>query len=170
MGNVKDLNESAAIITKLSKLTKIGGVEFLAYDRKEGTGATNKNILIWLKEQGRNYMDFTEKDLEIVDKSFMKEFNRRFAKIKNKPAQQLEKNLRSVFVSALRAAIFSMIEIIQQRILKEIDFEGRAVEPLSEAYKKLKMKKFGHDAIGIATGQLLDNLNQDNKNVRIIKG
>lgn len=60
---------------------------------------------------------------------------------------------------ALRAAMDLYVQMIQDRIRSQVDFEGKNLEGLSKHYAAKKLKKFGFETpILKASGQLINSL------------
>jgi hypothetical protein len=148
----------------------IKAVAFNAYKRKEKPTDTNSKILNWLKEAGRDFTTISNAEAQEVEAAFTKEVNRRLARLSERDVKNLKNTMNSILVSGLSKALLKIIEIINTRIESGNIAGGGAVAPLTQQYAKAKMKKHGFTKpIGVATGQLLDNLSQDVKNVKVIK-
>jgi hypothetical protein len=174
--NLKGMPEIKKLVKLLNSLgSSYSGAEFLAKNRKElGQGHnTNRHILEWLKEDGRDFLSMTEADIKKIEKAFSDEVVRKTERIASRNAGNFGQALDSIMVSALRKAILCMVGIIQKRVEDGVDFKGsnlKSTADLTEDYKKQKQEKHGFQyPIGVATGQLLDNLNPNNQSVKIVK-
>jgi hypothetical protein len=69
---------------------------------------------------------------------------------------------------ALIASMEKVKDIIAERIESGVDYMGDKVEELSDDYEEYKENKHGHIyPIGIATGQVIDNLTPGKRNIRL---
>lgn len=169
--DLKDLKLANELIVKLSDGgADIKGVSFNASSRKEDPSIDNRQILNWLKEGGRDFQSITEDESKEIEDVFIKEVERRFARLDESSIKNLKNTLNSILVSGLKKAILKLISIIHNHIVRGTVAGGGSVDALSPEYAKVKQRKYGFThPIGVATGQLLDNLSPDVKNIKIIK-
>ena len=137
------------IIRKLEKMqSEIGGirgVELNPIPRAEGD-VSNADLLEYLKLQGHDFITLSASEENRIAQAFDKELQRRIDR------DQMEK---AAAAGALRSAMNAYMDIVSEKIESQ---EGAG--ELTEAYKKQKIEQYGFDKpIGVATGQLRDNLN-----------
>lgn len=146
--------------------------------RKESQ-VNNSTLLRGFSElHGRKYLPLDDEEDEEISEAVSKEivrtfdyeFERRDISKKTKIIGKEEaKNIANQITSkALLAAMEKAKAIITRRIEDGVDKDGVAVSDLDPNYKKKKEKEFGFAyPIGVATGQLLDNLAPGARNVRL---
>ena len=146
--------------------------------RKE-SAVNNSTLLRGFSERhNRKYLPLdNEEDEEIssaaaneIVKTLDYEFERRNISKKTKIIGKEEaKNIANQIMSkALLAAMEKVKEIITRRIENGTDLNGMTVPDLKPEYKRKKEREFGFAyPIGVATGQLIDNLSPGARNVRL---
>jgi hypothetical protein len=78
--------------------------------------------------------------------------------------------MNAMVVSALSKALLELIRRIRSRIESGVDSNGNPIKPLTPEYAKQKQAKYGFtDPVGTRTGQLIENLNPQPKNIRVEK-
>lgn len=138
------------IIKKLEKMqSEIGGirgVELNPIPRADSEEPSNADLLEYLKLQGHDFITLSASEENRIAQAFDKELQRRIDR------DQMEK---AAAAGALRSAMNAYMDIVSEKIESQ---EGAG--ELTDAYKKQKIEQYGFDKpIGVATGQLRDNLN-----------
>ena len=170
----KDLDIAKDLNKYLKNLGgNIEGVEFVANKRREDGSLTNKNILVFLKDGGRDFVTMTKQDTIKVQRAFTTTVANKMRTLKTKDVKRFSSQLNKIVVEALKQSLLTMIGIIEKRLKAGKDYKGsslRTSKDLSDQYKKQKQDKYGHIyPVGIASGQLVDNVKPDEKNIKIIK-
>jgi hypothetical protein len=167
----KELDQAFELITQLKDAgATIEGGTYQARGRKDNAEITNAELLVWFQEKGRDFISLTDEDKKVIDEVVCKEIKRRVDRMANREIKSLKNTLNSIFASAIRKGLFAIVSIIEKRIEAGVVAGGGPVRDLTEEYKKVKMRKHGFlYPVGVATGELLDSLQPDNKNIKIIK-
>lgn len=167
------------MLRALEKIAKTKmAADLNAKERHDNATLNNAEILQFLARQGRNFVTPSRDALRDIDKAALKEIEKGLAKYKvgrsgsrivNK-GEMNEAKARGVIGNALRSAAKVWQKEITRRI-EEGDFEGDGDPKLSEEYEKYKEKLYNFAyPIGKATGQLLDNVRPDTRNLKLRTG
>jgi hypothetical protein len=173
MGDI-DLKELTMANELMAKLREGGadikGVVFASHGRKEDPSVTNSQVLEWLRDGGRDFKTITDDEVKEIEDAFIHEVERRMERLGTRDIKSIKNTMNSILVSGLKASLMKIISIIHTRIERGTVAGGASVKQLSEEYSKVKQRKHGFTKpIGKATGQLLENLSQDVKNIKVIK-
>lgn len=140
---------------------RIRGVALLPKTRKTESGeptppkTTNATIVEELIASGRDFFTLRSAEANAVAGVVDAAFQRRIASHKAKMTPQ---QARGAAVGALIEAMKKYMEIVTKRINRQETATGSPAS-LSEGYAAHKQRKYGFaDPIGVATGNLLENL------------
>ena len=173
----------------LATLKKMGAkprsVDLHGKQRLEGNDANNAEVLGWLKNTGRDFITPTKEMMDEIGEALKNEIEeglikakaRRAARAVTASAKQTpykpkgdDQLAKSVMNRALKNAMFKAMKIMSDRINNQETADGVLTE-LTEKYAAYKQKKFGFTRpIGKATGQLIDNLAQSARNIKLRRG
>lgn len=192
----KTTAELAAMHETMSMIKRLGaevkGANLNAKARVDGSGLNNAQVLKFLAEGNSRSDKPTKRDFismgpseasaiaqDYVDKvaiQMQKQANRNANLIaKGKRTQgQIDASARKQANLAARAGFFAAMdkvkEIISNRITEGVVAGGGQVEDLTEETKKSKQRDHSHVyPVGIATGQVLENLTEGKSNVKITR-
>lgn len=169
--------------------SRLGGVVLYAVARKEG-GKDNVAIAESLafskyKHAGVKRRDFfgvkkplPQEDQQRIANAFMARFNATFTLPRPSATDSFairaanRKEAQDVAGGCLREAMQTYMAIVSQRIADQNTVDG-VLDPLSEEYADWKEHEYGfRTPIGVATGQLLENINPYNagRNIKLTGG
>jgi hypothetical protein len=183
------INHANEVIAEAMAFVRSLGSEFRGVDLRgktrvtdddEEIGLNNATVAQWLADGGR---DFFSSDQIIADRCagiITAEIERRLAAAaRRKPRKtrrgakprSKQRQINNITGGALRLAMYAYIEYVRARILQGRLADGSGPDELSVAYAAHKRKEFGFThPIGVASGQLLDNLDSMNTgNIRLRK-
>jgi hypothetical protein len=145
----------------------VKGAEFYGRTRRD-SGKNNADVLDWLTEGGRDIQKMGSKEMDRAAKALAKEAERR---LQHLPTGISQKRAVEILAAAYRDAGKEILEILTERIKKEITSDGNQAKKVTPEYAAERRRKYGvpDSAVFKATGQLLDNVNPSNNNVSRIK-
>lgn len=164
-----------AVKKQLKYLARVSGgkayksAELIAKKRKEGD-ETSAQILEYLADQGRDFTDLSDSEIDKVAQAWLDMIFDRFRIISKQTSEQ--KAALAASNKGLTEAMLKLMGAVTQHI-DEGKFSGGGNPKLSESYEKYKRKRtkggFAYP-IGVFSGQLKDALNPHgpaSRNIRI---
>ena len=174
LGQIQAYQEALKSLEKLGVVYK--AIDLHARGRPDAA-ASNAEVLDGLAKQGRNFVDPDAGDVQRFAQAFadsvIKNMQRALAKVgtKTKTGKTItaEKLALELSGKAYRAAAQEWLKEISRRIESQ-DWIGDGDSDLSPKYKKRKLAKFGFTKpIGVASGQVLDNVSPKTRNLKLRK-
>lgn len=163
------LGKAKALLDVVMALgSAIRAVELNAKKRKEGGDNTNAEILEFLADSGRDFVTLSDADKREMESTLVAWLEK-----------GLGGNIRSgqdfrAFATEIAAKAFTEAAKFWQDKISENIRNGKSkdgpVEDLSPEYKNQKQKKYGFVyPIGVASGQLRDNVAPESRNLKLRK-
>lgn len=190
---VDGLEEAQEMLAFLHGLgNTIMAAQVLGHSRKEDPSKNNKQVLEWLGENhpggNRNFHSLTDAEQQKMNKIFvdklhkaLKKYEKRALKrniaigralLKGGPSAAIAKQQQfasNTMAQALRATCMEYLKWLTTNI-EQGQWRGSGGD-LDAEYAEQKQKKHGFThPIGVATGQLLDNVAPSSKNIELVKG
>lgn len=173
MLNIKTqgLENAMALLKTLQHMgTAIKEVQLLAKDRVE-SAADNAEIIGHLIAQHRDFFSPNDEMVSKIDKVMVETMEEELTKQTVKrvsTGKDQKKVANAVAAKAFIAGMEVAKDIMRERIENQVTADGSAPLPLSDDYEIQKQRKFGFTTpIGVATGQLLDNLARGTRNIKL---
>lgn len=168
-----DLTDAIKLAKDLVDLGHCQGVEFLS-TKIHGGRLTNGELLSYLKDQGRDFTSFSERDYAQIKRVFDFEFEKGLRSLGSLNLKSFAVGLNKITQQALKKALMEMIIIIDKRLDAGTNFAGkdmRSVADLTDEYKDIKQRKWGFKyPIGTASGQLQKSIGTTEANkIKLIK-
>jgi len=139
--------------------------------REENSDKNNAEILGYLIKGGREFTSIDiNNDRELISAVSSEMKKTILEQIDKYPNLKKESDriAKQIMAKALMKGMEIAKKIISERISSGKNKDGSAVKDLSLKYADYKEKTYGHKyPIGVATGQLLDNLGPGARNVRL---
>lgn len=159
--------------------------------KKIASGTQNSEILSYLKTGGRDFITVLPQDVDAVQSAFVEEVIRRMPSAANAGSRNVAgamtlaagsafskindaatKHAKEVARAGLIKAMKTLMRTVSWRIKSQTAATG-SLKPLSKSYSEWKLRRYGFIIpIGVASGQLLDNINPDGtgiRNIRIVR-
>lgn len=154
----------------LKTIKKLGGAikaaELNAKAREGSDGLDNAQVLDYLAESGRDFVTLSDTEQEEMSGILIDELTEGIKKVKE--ADNPEKKAKNVAAKAFIAAALYWQKKITEHI-EEQKWIGDGGD-LNEDYASTKEKKYGfRKPIGVATGQVKDNVAPSKRNIRLKK-
>jgi len=177
------LQAAMELMQTLQTQPQVKGIVVNTKERAEGTGINNKQIMEWLSDSGRDFFSANQIVVKELDQVMVEAMEKELKKQLNM-AQKREKARRRgtffkrskkkeanvVATKGFRAAMKRLLQIVTERIEQQITASGAPPAALSESYQVEKEFKHGFTIpIGVATGQLLDNITPGNRNIKLTR-
>ena len=181
--DVKGLEDAKELLAYLHDLGNVvQNAEVLGHQRQEQPGLNNAEVLQYLGEQNpkskRNtkrdfYSMSAEEQAVVVDRPFLEKLWESVEKIAAKPvvvAGRLKSQAAyasQAMGNSLKAACLSYLRWVTDNIESQ-RWKGGGSSSLSEEYADTKQRKYGFtQPIGKASGQLIDNVAPNAKNIKL---
>lgn len=130
---------------------------------------TNAEILGYLKEQGRDFVDTSPSESERVAGAFVARIEDFMDKIYSAEGKGIMRAGRNAAANAWKSAMERLMVIVTEHI-ESGNFTGGGNPELSPAYARFKEAAVGFQKpIGKFSGQLIDNINPNGPSSRNIK-
>ena len=174
LAQIDGFQKALKAVEKIGEVVK--AVDLHAKRRAEG-GASNAQVFDGLAKQGRDFVTPRPEDAQKIAQAFVdvviRDMQRVFNTIGKTNARgkviTADKVARKLSGKAYMAAGNVWLKEITRRI-KEADWIGKGSKNLSPEYEAYKLEKYKKAyPIGIATGQLIENVNPKTKNLKLRK-
>ena len=164
--DVKGLGKAQKLLKVLGKLgNSIRAVDLNAKSRQDSSEKNNAEILEHLAEGGRDFVTPTDETMKKITRALVDNLELEIRKLKTSKAS-VTGAAKKAAANAFHAAAMVWQEEITRRI-KEQDWVGDGGD-LSPEYAKYKENKYGFQTpIGVATGQVRDNVAPERRNLRL---
>lgn len=177
------LESAMALMETLNTKPQIKGITCNTRDRLESNGVNNRQIMEWLAERGRDFFSINDMIVRELDQTMVKAMEKELdkqlkASIRREKARKRgnyikhskKKEANVVATRGFRAAMKRLLQIVNERIDNQVTATGGTPSALSEAYQVEKEFKYGFTIpIGVATGQLRDNIVPGNRNIKLTR-
>lgn len=161
--NVKGLEEVQSRLEEVAEVAiMLKGVDLLDVQREtvkdQEKNITNNYLLSMLKKTGRDFVSPDDSLYGKISRAFIEEFDIRWNEETAKIKPLRGRGMNAAY-KGLIAAMQEYMKYVSYHIEHQIGTRGTGLKPLSEKYKKWKMKTVGFLEIGKLTGELIKNLN-----------